>query len=350
MENRETLVYTLICIFLSLHFLFWRFRPRYTEVASVFRLTRHLNIRSFASVTSYNFDFMLYMVNKAKFVNKALDEAVPLCEPALKIRESMRYTLLSGGKRVRPMLCLAACELVGGQESTAMPTACAVEMLHASSLIQDDLPCMDDDNLRRGKPTNHKVYGEDISVLTADALIALAVKKMAASTSLGVPPERVLRAILEMTKALGTEGLVAGQAADLAGEGMSGVGLEHLEFIHIHKTAALLEASAVAGAIVGGGSDKEIERLRMYARCIGLMFQVVDDVLDVTKSSEELGKTAGKDLVAGKLTYPRFMGVEKSKKYAEKLNVEAREHLQGFDIHKVAPLLSLADYIVNRQN
>ncbi|KAF3610261.1 hypothetical protein DY000_02049719 [Brassica cretica] len=268
---------------------------------------------------------MLYMVNKAKSVNKALDEAVPLCEPALKIRESMRYTLLSGGKRVRPMLCLAACELVGGQESTAMPTACAVEMLHASSLIQDDLPCMDDDNLRRGKPTNHKVYGEDISVLTADALIALAVKKMAASTSLGVPPERVLQAILEMTKALATEGLVAGQAADLAGE-------------------------AVAGAIVGGGSDEEIERLRMYARCIGLMFQVVDDVLDVTKSSEELGKTAGKDLVAGKLTYPRFMGVEKSKEYAEKLNVEAREHLQGFDSQKVAPLLSLADYIVNRQN
>ncbi|KAL0743117.1 hypothetical protein Bca4012_084630 [Brassica carinata] len=308
MENTETLVYTLICIFLSLHFLFWRLRPRYTEVTSVFRLIRHLNIRSLASVTSSNFVFMLYMVNKAKSVNKTLDEAVPLCEPALKIRESMRYTLLSGGKRVRPMLCLAACELVGGQESTAMPTACAVEMLHASSLIQDDLPCMDDDNLRRGKPTNHKVYGEDISVLTADALIALAVKKMASSTSLGVPPERALRAILEMTKALGTEGLVAGQAADLAGEGMSleetEVGLEHLEFIHIHKMAALLEASVVAGAIVGGGSDEEIERLRKYARCIGLMFQVVDDVLDVTKSSEELGKTAGKDLMAGKLTYP----------------------------------------------
>lgn len=294
------------------------------------------------------------MVNKAKSVNKALEEAVPLCEPALKIREAMRYTLLSGGKRVRPMLCLAACELVGGQESTAMYTACAIEMLHASSLIQDDLPSMDDDSLRRGNPTNHKVFGESIAILAADALIALAVKKTVLSTSLGVPPERALQAVLEMTKAVGTEGLVAGQAADLAGEGMSfdsdvGLALEHLEFIHIHKTAALLEAAAVTGAIMGGGSDEEIEKLRSYARCIGLMFQVVDDVLDVTKSSEELGKTAGKDLITGKLTYPRLMGVEKSREYAERLNREAREHLQGFDLDKVAPLLSLADYIVNRQ-
>ncbi|VVA99030.1 unnamed protein product [Arabis nemorensis] len=258
---------------------------------------------------------MSYMISKATSVNKALDEAVPLCEPVLKIREAMRYTLLSGGKRVRPMLCLAACELVGGQDSTAMPAACAVEMIHASSLIQDDLPCMDDDSFRRGKPTNHKVFGEDIAVLTADALIALAVKKLVTSTYFGVSPERVLRAVLEMAKAVGTEGLVAGQAADLAGEPMSleedKAGLEHLEFIHIHKTAALLEAAAVIGAIIGGGSDEEIERLRRYARCIGLVFQVVDDVLDVTKSSEELGKTAGKDLIAGKLTNPRVMGVEK---------------------------------------
>ncbi|CAH2053244.1 unnamed protein product [Thlaspi arvense] len=320
------------------------------------RLTRHLkpSIRHLTSTVSHDYEFMSYMVNKAKSINKALDEAIPLCEPVVKIREAMRYTLLSGGKRVRPMLCLAACVLVGGQESTAMPAACAVEMIHASSLIQDDLPCMDDDSLRRGKPTNHKVYGEDIAVLTTDALIALAIKKLATSTSLGVPPEKVLLAVVEMAKAVGTEGLVAGQAADLAGEGMSlkedVAGLEHLEFIHIHKTAALLEAATVTGAIMGGGSDGEIERLRRYARCIGLMFQVVDDVLDVTKSSHELGKTAGKDIIAGKLTYPKVMGVEKSREYAEELNREAQEHLQGFDSDKVAPLLSLADYIVNRQN
>ncbi|KAG2317542.1 hypothetical protein Bca52824_020664 [Brassica carinata] len=156
-----------------------------------------------------------------------------------------------------------------------------------------------------------------------------------------------------MMRAVGTDGLVAGQAADLAGERMvleeNDERLERLEFIHIHKTAALLEAAAVMGCIMGGGSDEEIERLRSYARCVGLMYQVVDDVLDVTKSSEELGKTAGKDLIAGKLTYPRVMGVEKSKEYAEKLNGEAREHLQGFDSDKVSPLLSLAEYIVNRQ-
>lgn len=145
---------------------------------------------------------------------------------------------------------------------------------------------------------------------------------------------------------------MAGQAADLAGEKMVLVendkGLKYLEFIHIHKTAALLEAP-VMGCIVGGGSDEEVERLRRYARCVGLMYQVVDDVLDVTKSSEELGKTAGKDLIAGKLTYPRVMGVVKSREYVEKLNREACEHLQGFDSDKVAPLLSLADYIGNRQ-
>ncbi|KAF3511561.1 hypothetical protein F2Q69_00003881 [Brassica cretica] len=285
---------------------------------------------------------MAYMLRKSKSVNKALDGAVPLCEPVLKIREAMRYTLLSNGKRVRPMLCLAACELVGGHESTAMSFACALEMIHASSIILDDLPCMDDDSLRRGKPTNHKVFGEDSAVLASVALIGLAVKQT--SSSPDVPPERVLRAVQVMMRAVGTEGLVAGQAEDLAGEGMS------FEFIHIHKTASLLEAAAVVGAIMGGGSDEEIERLGKYARCIGLMFQVVDDVLDVTKSSEELGKTAGKDVMAGKLTYPKVMGVEKSREYAERLNREAREHLRGFDSDKAAPLLFLADYIVNRQN
>ncbi|KAG2315968.1 hypothetical protein Bca52824_019090 [Brassica carinata] len=298
-------------------------------------------------------EFMAYMVRKSKSVNKALDEAVPLGEPVLKIREAMRYTLLSDGKRVRPMLCLAACELVGGHESTAMPSACAVEMIHASSIILDDLPCMDDDSFRRGRPTNHKVFGEDMAVLASIALLSLAVKQTSSSTN--VPPERLLRAVQVMAQAVGTEGLVGGQAEDLAGEGMSfeendEAGLEHLEFIHIHKTAALLEAAVVVGAIMGGGSDEEIERLRKYARCIGLMFQVVDDVLDVTKSSEELGKTAGKDVMAGKLTYPKVMGVEKSREYAERLNREAREHLRGFDSDKAAPLLFLADYIVKRQN
>ncbi|XP_023642730.1 geranylgeranyl pyrophosphate synthase 10, mitochondrial isoform X2 [Capsella rubella] len=328
MENKEVLVYTFISIFISLQFLFWRFIwPRLNAaMSSLWRQTSHRDPPSHTlTAESFESEFLSYMKRKSKLVNKALEEAVPLCEPVLKIREAMRYTLLSGGKRIRPMICLAACELVGGKESTAMPAACAIEMIHASSLIQDDLPCMDDDSLRRGKPTNHKVFGENIAILAVDALIALAIKHTVESTSSEVPPVRVLRAVLEIVKAVGTEGLVAGQAADLAGE-------------------------VVMGAIVGGASDEEIESLRSYARCVGLMFQVVDDVLDVTKSSEELGKTAGKDLISGKLTYPKVMGVEKSRDYADKLNREAREHLKTFDSDKAAPLLFLADYVFNRQN
>ncbi|CAH8383306.1 unnamed protein product [Eruca vesicaria subsp. sativa] len=349
MGTREAVVYTLICFLLSLLLLFWRFLwLSYIAATSTPKQTSHS-----LTAESDESEFRLYMLRKSKSVNKALNDAVPLREPVLKIREAMRYTLLSDGKRVRPMLCLAACELVGGHESNAMPSACAVEMIHASSIILDDLPCMDDDSLRRGKPTNHKVFGEDIAILASVALMGLAVKQTSSSTD--VPPERVLRAVQVMAQAVGTEGLVAGQAEDLAGERRSfeennQEGLEHLEFIHIHKTAALLEAAAVVGAIMGGGSDEEVERLRKYARCIGLMFQVVDDVLDVTKSSEELGKTAGKDVMAGKLTYPKVMGVEKSREYAERLNREAREHLRGFDSDKAAPLLFLADYIVKRQN
>ncbi|KFK40253.1 hypothetical protein AALP_AA3G350200 [Arabis alpina] len=296
------------------------------------------------------FDFMSYMISKANTVNKSLDSAVSLQEP-IKIHESMRYSLLAGGKRVRPILCIAACELVGGDESTALAAACAVEMIHTMSLIHDDLPCMDNDDLRRGKPTNHKVYGEDVAVLAGDALLAFAFEHLASTTA--VSPTRVVRAIKELAKAVGTKGLVAGQVVDLASEGMDQndvVGLEVLEYIHIHKTAVLLEAATVLGGIVGGGSDEEIEKLRRFARCIGLLFQVVDDILDVTKSSEELGKTAGKDLVADKLTYPKLMGLEKSKEFAEKLLRDAEEELYGFDDIKVAPLLALANYIAKRQN
>ncbi|CAN0911979.1 Geranylgeranyl pyrophosphate synthase, chloroplastic [Linum grandiflorum] len=253
----------------------------------------------------------------------------------------MRYSLLAGGKRVRPVLCLAACELVGGTEPMAMPAACAVEMIHTMSLIHDDLPCMDNDDLRRGKPTNHIVYGESVAVLAGDALLAFAFEHVAVAT-VNVSPARIVRAIGELAKVIGGEGLVAGQVVDISSEGNSEVGLE--------ETAKLLEGSVVLGAILGGGTDDEVERLRRYARGIGLLFQVVDDILDVTKSSQELGKTAGKDLVADKVTYPKLMGIEKSKEFAEKLNQEAQEQLVGFDPHKAAPLIALANYIAYRQN
>ncbi|XP_027362694.1 geranylgeranyl pyrophosphate synthase, chloroplastic-like [Abrus precatorius] len=295
-----------------------------------------------------DFDFKAYMIQKANTVNQALDQAISLKDPE-KIHEAMRYSLLAGGKRVRPVLCIAACELVGGREETAIPAACAVEMIHTMSLIHDDLPCMDNDDLRRGKPTNHKVFGEDVAVLAGDALLALAFEHVAVSTK-DVSPARVVRAIGELAKSIGKEGLVAGQVVDINSEGLSNVGLERLEFIHLHKTAALLESSVVLGGIVGGGSDEEVERLRKFARSIGLLFQVVDDILDVTKSSEDLGKTAGKDLVADKVTYPKLLGIPKSKEFADKLISDAKEQLRGFHPEKAAPLFALANYIAYRQN
>lgn len=298
--------------------------------------------------TDVNFNFKSYMLEKANSVNQALDDAVSLKEPE-KIHEAMRYSLLAGGKRVRPILCIAACELVGGSESLAMPSACAVEMIHTMSLMHDDLPCMDNDDLRRGKPTSHKVFGENVAVLAGDALLAFAFEHMAAATA-GVPSTRMIRAIAELAKNIGSEGLVAGQVVDTISAGVSDVGLEHLEFIHVHKTAALLEGAVVIGAIIGGGSDEQVEKLRKFARCIGLLFQVVDDILDVTMSSEELGKTAGKDLVSDKATYPKLLGLEKAKEFAEKLKEEATDQLVAFDPVKAAPLVALTEYIASRKN
>lgn len=296
---------------------------------------------------SPSFDFEKYMITKAKKVNKALDDALPLQNP-IKIHEAMRYSLLAGGKRIRPILCLAACELVGGNEALAMPMACAVEMIHTMSLIHDDLPCMDNDDLRRGLPTNHKVYGEETAVLAGDALLSLAFEHVAAMTE-NVEPQRVVQTIREMGSAIGGVGLVAGQIVDLCSEGKE-VSLDELEYIHVHKTSKLLEASVVCGAIMGGGDETEVERLRRYARCIGLLFQVVDDILDVTKSSEELGKTAGKDLASEKATYPRLMGLKKAREFARELLAKAMEELSYSDESKAAPLYHLANYIAYRQN
>ncbi|KAM3712648.1 hypothetical protein ACB098_01G198200 [Castanea mollissima] len=281
------------------------------------------------------FQFEEYMALKAKTVKKALEDAVPLQNP-LKIHEAMRYSLLASGKRVRPILCIASYELVGGDESLTLPISCAIEMIHTMSLIHDDLPCMDNDDLRRGKPTNHKAFGEETAFLAGDALLSLAFQHIAAKTA-KVSSDRVIQAIAELGSAVGSEGLVAGQVVDLCCEGKQ---------VSLTK---LLEASAVCGVIMGGGNLIEIERVRNYARCIGLLFQVVDDILDVTKSSEALGKTAGKDLASDKATYPKLMGIDKAKKFARKLANQAVQELAYFDPIRAAPLYYLADYIANRQ-
>ncbi|XP_068636818.1 geranylgeranyl pyrophosphate synthase, chloroplastic-like [Aristolochia californica] len=294
-----------------------------------------------------DFPFQEYMASKVKLVNDALELVVPLRHP-LKIHEAMRYSLMAGGKRVRPILCLASCKLVGGDEEQALPAACAIEMIHTMSLIHDDLPCMDDDNLRRGQPTNHMVFGEDTAVLAGDALLSLAFEHMAART-VNVSPERVLRAVAELGAAVGSEGLVAGQIVDISSEGQK-IDIGVLEYIHVHKTSKLLEAAVVCGAIMGGGDMVEVEKVRKYARCVGLLFQVVDDILDVTRSTEELGKTAGKDLVTDKATYPKLIGLEKARAFAAELVSRAEAELACFDDGKAAPLFSLARYIAFRQN
>uniref|UniRef100_A0A0D9UZ24 Geranylgeranyl pyrophosphate synthase n=1 Tax=Leersia perrieri TaxID=77586 RepID=A0A0D9UZ24_9ORYZ len=286
------------------------------------------------------FDFERYLSSRADAVNDALDRAVPVGTAPDRLGESMRYSVLAGGKRVRPVLAVAACELVGGDADAATPVACAAEMIHTSSLIHDDMPCMDDDDLRRGRASNHVAFGEPTALLAGDALLALAFHHAAAGS-----------AARGLGSAAGAGGVAAGQAGDKYSEGAAHVSLATLEYIHVHKTARLMEASAVSGAIVGGGTDAEVERVRRYARCVGLLFQVVDDVLDVTGTSEQLGKTAGKDVEADKATYPKLLGgVDQARAYAAELLAMAEAELDGFDAERAEPLRYLARFIAYRQH
>ncbi len=291
-----------------------------------------------------SFDFADYLVKSRTRVESALDESLGPEEPD-KLRDSMRYSLLAGGKRLRPILCLAACELAGGDPEKALPTAVALEMIHTMSLIHDDLPSMDNDDLRRGRPTNHKVYGDAIAILSGDALLTRAFEMVSIRTK-GVPADRLLRVVGELSLVAGAPGLVGGQVVDLECEGKE-VDLKTLEYIHLHKTGALLKACLTCGALIGGASEKLLGALGVYAKGIGLAFQIIDDILDVTASSEVLGKTAGKDLIADKTTYPKLLGLDESRRRANQLVAEAKNALEPWS-GKSTPLLSLADYITNR--
>lgn len=292
-----------------------------------------------------SFDLSVYLAERAAAVEAALDSAVPVTYPE-KIYEAMRYSLLAGGKRLRPILCLATCELLGGTVEMAMPTACALEMSHTMSLIHDDLPAMDNDDYRRGKLTNHKVYGEDIAILAGDGLLAYAFEFIATQTQ-NVPPQQVLQVVARLGRAVGAAELVGGQVVDLESEGVADVSEETLNFIHTHKTGALLEACVVCGAILAGAETTDLQRLSRYAQNIGLAFQIVDDILDITATQEELGKTAGKDVQAGKVTYPSLWGIEESKRRAKQLVEAAKAELAIFG-EKAQPLLAIADFITNR--
>lgn len=291
------------------------------------------------------FDLSTYLQERQSLVEAALDRAIPVIYPE-KIYEAMRYSLLAGGKRLRPILCLATCEMAGGTIEMAMPTACALEMVHTMSLIHDDLPAMDNDDYRRGKLTNHKVYGEDVAILAGDGLLAYAFEFVAVNTQ-NVPAERVLQAIARLGRVVGAAGLVGGQVVDLESEGQADVSIETLNFIHNHKTAALLEACVVCGGILAGTSEADLQRLSRYAQNIGLAFQIVDDILDITATQEELGKTAGKDLQAQKVTYPSIWGIEESQRQAQKLIQQAAAELNSFG-EKARPLIAIAHFITSR--
>lgn len=280
-------------------------------------------------------------------VHEHLDSIFPVEYPE-ELTDAMRYSILANGKKIRPALCLASCELCGGTIEQSMPTASACEMIHVMSLVHDDLPSMDNDDFRRGQPTTHKKYGEDMAVLVGDALLSFAFEHVAKATK-GVPPERLVKVTEYLGKAVGSRGLVGGQAADIKSEGKQ-VDTKTLEYIHLHKTAALLEASVLSGATIAGANEDQLERLGKYAKNIGLAFQVIDDILDVTQTTEQLGKTAAKDLKADKTTYPKLLGLERSKEVAAELIDDAIKQLDCFDQKKALPLIGLAEYIRDRKN
>lgn len=306
-----------------------------------------LNVASAVPSTQFSLDE--YLQSKIGPIEAALEASVKSRIPQTdKICESMAYSLMAGGKRIRPVLCIAACEMFGGSQETAMPTAVALEMIHTMSLIHDDLPSMDNDDMRRGKPTNHVIYGEDVAILAGDSLLSTSFEHVARETK-GASAERIVDVIARLGKSVGAEGLAGGQVMDLECEAKPGTTLDDLKWIHIHKTAALLQVAVAAGAVLGGATPEEVAACEKFAMDIGLAFQVADDILDVTASSEDLGKTAGKDEATDKTTYVKLMGLEESKVYARELIDEAKECLAPFG-DRAAPLLAIADFIVDRKN
>jgi geranylgeranyl diphosphate synthase, type II len=293
-------------------------------------------------------DIELYLFRRKEIVDKKLSELLPnSTESITKLEESMLYSILAGGKRLRPILCIAASEAVGGTIEKALPVACAIEMIHTYSLIHDDLPSMDDDLLRRGIPTNHSVFGEAIAILAGDALLTDAFFTIVNHTiSGGVAPFVIIEIIQDISKAAGSQGMVGGQALDLALEGKE-VTVELIEKMHSLKTGALIEASMTSGARVGGANENQIYQIKHYARSLGLAFQIIDDVLDI-EGGTETGKNRGADARKKKATYPGLIGVEKAKQVAIELSEKAILSLKDFD-EKAEPLRELAFYLGGRK-
>jgi geranylgeranyl diphosphate synthase, type II len=291
------------------------------------------------------FDLKRYLSPRTEAINKALNRYLPSSQvkPGT-IHKAMRYSLFAGGKRLRPALCIAAAEACGGTLAVALPFACAVECIHTYSLIHDDLPAMDNDDFRRGKPTNHKVFGEAIAILAGDALLTQAFEIALQSD----PPRRYpCKTILsELTQASGSLNLIAGQVADLEAEGRN-LSLPQLRYIHERKTSALLCCAIRLGGMSANCSSAQLEALTRFGRHVGLAFQVIDDILDVTQTTEKLGKTAGKDTTAKKATYPAVAGLEKSRQIARQLTEQAFSSLDVFK-GRARALEALASHLLER--
>jgi len=291
------------------------------------------------------FDLSAYLLSQRTVIERALEHAIEPRYPE-KIYKSMRYSLLSGGKRLRPALCLASCALGGGDPDVAIPTACGLEMLHTASLIHDDLPSMDNDDYRRGKLSNHKMFGEGMALLTGDALWSYALEFILLNTR-SVSSDRMLRVLHTLINRVGVAGLVGGQVVDIESEGLENIDLATVEYIHSHKTASMIDAAVVTGAVLAGADEEAICRLSRYAGRIGLAFQIVDDVLDTTGTRQQLGKTPNKDNKIRKATFPRLFGVDESMRRAYDLVNSAKHELAPFG-EGATPLLAIADYIYER--
>lgn len=291
-------------------------------------------------------DLKPYLKTQQKTVDTALNAFLPKVTARPKtIHQAMRYSIFAGGKRLRPILTLAAAEACGGEEAAALPPACAVEVMHTYSLVHDDLPCMDDDDLRRGRPTSHKVFGEGMAVLTGDALLTEAFTILAQTSQTKRYPLQDL--ILEFSICGGSKKLIGGQVLDLEGEGQD-LTKSQLIRIHENKTAALLTTSLRLGGMTANATPRQLEALTRFGYNLGLAFQVIDDILDVTQSTEELGKTAGKDEAVDKATYPSIMGLEKSKTEARRLTKKSLDALSVFG-KKATRLEQIAHYLLDRK-
>jgi geranylgeranyl diphosphate synthase type II len=292
-----------------------------------------------------SFDLGAYMKQRADAVDVALERVLPAetLRPET-LHKAMRYSVFAGGKRLRPVLVIAGAEAVGGTAEQVMPTACAMELIHTYSLVHDDLPAMDNDDFRRGAPTNHKVFGEAMAILAGDALLTLAFRLVADNAGASTALRDV---VVDIADAAGHKGMVAGQVADLEAEGRR-VGADVVDYIHAHKTGALIRTSLRIGAMLCGADAAQVRALSVAGADLGLAFQIVDDILDVVSSSEELGKTAGKDQIQQKATYPAIHGIEASRARAAFLIRDAEEALRVLG-PRAEPIRALGRFIVERK-